>query len=86
MSSLLDQIKGNALPSGSLRIAARGALPVPRGEMLEILVYLPRNPVFGEDAKLDREKTGPPKETTRKRFCLSEQDGRPASTASENAS
>lgn len=52
MPSLLDQIKANALPAGTLRTAARGALPVPAAEMLEILVYLAQNPVFAEDAKM----------------------------------
>lgn len=52
MSSLLDQIKANAIPAGTMRTAARGALPLPPAEMLEILVHLTRNPAFGEDAKM----------------------------------
>lgn len=52
MSSIFDQIKRNAVPAGVMRTAARGALPLPVGEMLEILVYLTHNPVFGQDAKM----------------------------------
>lgn len=52
MASILDQMKRNALPAGAMRTAAKGALPVPPGEMLEILVYLTHNPVFSQDAKL----------------------------------
>lgn len=52
MASILDQIKRNALPAGAMRTAAKGALPVPAAEMVEILVYLTNNPVFGQDAKL----------------------------------
>ena len=52
MPSIFDQIKRNAVPAGVMRTAAKGALPVPAGEMLEILVYLTQNPVFGQDAKM----------------------------------
>jgi hypothetical protein len=52
MASILDQIKRNALPAGAMRSAAKGALPVPPAEMVEILVYLTHNPVFGQDAKM----------------------------------
>jgi hypothetical protein len=49
---ILDQIKANAVPVGTMRTAARGALPVPAAEMLEILVYLTQNPLFAQDAKM----------------------------------
>src|SRR6516162_779014 len=52
MSNILDQIKRNAVPVGVLRAAARGALPLPPGEMLEILVYLTQNPVFAQEARM----------------------------------
>jgi hypothetical protein len=52
MSAIFDQIKSNAVPVGVMRTAAKGALPVESAEMLEILVYLTRNPVFGEDARM----------------------------------
>jgi hypothetical protein len=52
MSNILDQIKRNAVPVGVLRSAAKGALPLPPGEMLEILVYLTQNPVFAQDARM----------------------------------
>jgi hypothetical protein len=50
--TVLDQIKRNAVPAQVMRSAAKGALPVEAGEMLEILVYLTRNPVFAQDAKM----------------------------------
>jgi hypothetical protein len=49
---ILDEIKANAVPVGTMRSAARGALPVPAAEMLEILVYLTQNPLFALDAKM----------------------------------
>jgi hypothetical protein len=52
MSSIFDQIRSKTVPEGVMRTAAKGALPVPAGEMLEILVYLTQNPVFGLDAKM----------------------------------
>jgi hypothetical protein len=52
MSAILDQIKRNALPAAVLRTAAKGALPLPGGEMIEILVYLTHNPMFAQDAKM----------------------------------
>jgi hypothetical protein len=52
MSTIFDQIKANAVPAGVMRTAVKGALPLPAGEMLEILVYLTNNPVFGMDAKM----------------------------------
>ena len=52
MSAILDQIKRNALPAAVLRTAAKGALPLPGREMIEILVYLTHNPIFAQDAKM----------------------------------
>ncbi len=52
MASLLDQIKSNSVPAAVMRTAANGALPLPAGEMLEVLVYLTHNPVFRQDAKM----------------------------------
>jgi hypothetical protein len=52
MSDIFDQIKSNAVPENVMRTAAKGALPVPPAETLEILVYLTHNPVFGLDAKM----------------------------------
>ena len=52
MSAILDQIKRNALPAAVLRTAAKGALPLPSREMIEILVYLTHNPIFAQDAKM----------------------------------
>src|SRR5215831_1204529 len=50
--AIFDEIKANAVPAGVMRIAAQGALPVPPGEMLQILVYLTNNSVFGQEAKM----------------------------------
>jgi hypothetical protein len=50
--TVLDQIKRNAVPASVMRSAAKGALPVEASEMLEILVYLTRNPVFAQEAKM----------------------------------
>lgn len=52
MSTIFDMIKRNAVPAGVMRTAAKGALPVPADQMLEILVYLTHNPIFAQDAKL----------------------------------
>ena len=52
MSAILDQIKRNAMPAAVLRTAAKGALPLPGPEMIEILVYLTHNPIFAQDAKM----------------------------------
>lgn len=45
-------IKRNAVPASVMRTAAKGALPVPADQMLEILVYLTQNPVFAQDARM----------------------------------
>ena len=50
--TVLDQIKRNAVPATVMRTAAKGALPVEAREMLEILVFLTRNPVFAQEAKM----------------------------------
>ncbi|MBZ5506526.1 MAG: hypothetical protein LAO78_13795 [Acidobacteriia bacterium] len=52
MASLLEQIKQNTLPVNAMRSAAKGALPVPAEEMLEVLVYLSQNALFGQDARM----------------------------------
>ncbi|HLJ87883.1 MAG TPA: hypothetical protein VKZ53_13745 [Candidatus Angelobacter sp.] len=52
MSQIFDLIKKNAVPVEILRSAAKGALSVPPAEMLEILVYLTGNTVFGRQAEM----------------------------------
>lgn len=52
MSQMLDLIKRNAVPAAVMRSAAKGALSASPAEMLEILVYLAGNPVFGQEAKM----------------------------------
>ena len=49
---ILDQIKSNAIPVELMRSAARGALPLPAVEMLEILVYLSTHSLFAEEARM----------------------------------
>src|SRR5260370_35175906 len=49
---IIDQIKRNAIPVELLRSAAKGALPLPAVEMLEILVYLATQSPFAEQAKM----------------------------------
>ena len=53
MPRMIDLIRASAVPSNLMQAAARGALAVPAGEMIEILVHLAiHNKVFGEQAKL----------------------------------
>lgn len=52
MGRMIDLIKQSAMPAHMMRSAAKGALSVAPGEMVEILVYLTGHPVFGSEAKL----------------------------------
>src|SRR2546429_7593791 len=53
MPRMIDLIRASAVPSNLMQAAARGALAVPPGEMIEILVHLAiHNKVFGGQAKL----------------------------------
>ncbi|MGD0988253.1 MAG: hypothetical protein ABR874_10605 [Candidatus Sulfotelmatobacter sp.] len=53
MPSMLEQIRASKLPSNMMQFAARGALSVPPGENIEILVYLAKhNKVFGDLARM----------------------------------
>lgn len=52
MAPILELIKKNAVPVNVMRSAAKGALPIPADEMLEVLVYLTHNPLFGQDARM----------------------------------
>jgi len=49
---MFELIRQNAVPAAVMRSAAKGALSVSAAEMIEILVYLTRNPVFGQEAKM----------------------------------
>ena len=49
---MIDLIRDSSVPAGLMRTAARGALSLPPGEMLEILVLLASHPIFGEEAQL----------------------------------
>ncbi len=52
MPRLIDQIRRSEVPANTLRLAARGALDLPPAEMLEVLVFLAANPVFGQEARM----------------------------------
>lgn len=52
MRRMIDLIKQSAIPANMMRTAAKGALSVAPGEMVEILVYLSNHPLFGEEARL----------------------------------
>jgi hypothetical protein len=53
MPTMLHLIRASAVPANLLQSAARGALSVPQGEMIEILVYLATHTsTFAEQAKL----------------------------------
>src|ERR1700687_2198018 len=53
MPRMLDLIRNSQVPSNLMQSAARGALSVPPGETIEILVYLAtHHKLFGEQARL----------------------------------
>ena len=53
MPRMLELVRSCALPSHQMMSAARGALPVPSEEMVEILVFLAEhNKIFSQQAKL----------------------------------
>ena len=53
MSQMLDMIRNSQVPSNLMQSAARGALSVPPGETIEILVYLAlHSKLFAERARL----------------------------------
>jgi hypothetical protein len=53
MARILDLVRNSQLPANQMQFAARGALLVPPGEMIEILVHLAlHNKLFGEQARM----------------------------------
>src|ERR1700674_1191306 len=52
MSQLFDLIKQNAVPAAMRHAAAKGTLSLPPEQMIEILVYLTRDLVYGEEAMM----------------------------------
>lgn len=52
MAQMFHLIKDNAVPAAVMRSAAKGALSLPATEMLQILVHLTGNPVFGQEAAM----------------------------------
>ncbi|HYX69665.1 MAG TPA: hypothetical protein VE825_11070 [Terriglobales bacterium] len=49
---MIDLIRQSQAPANVMRAASKGALNLPAGEMIEILVYLTTNPLFAEQAKM----------------------------------
>ena len=49
---MIDLIRQSAVPSNVMRSASKGALTLPAGEIIEILVYLTTNAVFAKDASM----------------------------------
>jgi hypothetical protein len=52
MARMIDLIRQSAVPSNVMRSASKGALTLPPGEIIEILVYLTTNAVFAKDAAM----------------------------------
>src|SRR2546423_176943 len=52
MARMIDLIRQSAVPSNVMRSASKGALTLPAGEIVEILVYLTTNAVFAKDAAM----------------------------------
>jgi hypothetical protein len=52
MPRMIEQLRQSAVPANTMRLAARGALDLPAPEMIEVLVFLAGNPVFGQDARM----------------------------------
>ncbi len=52
MPRLIELMRDSAVPSNIMRSAALGSLSLPAAEMIEILVFLTSNPVFGKQARL----------------------------------
>ena len=53
MPRMIDLVRSLSVPANLMQAAAKGALSIPSGEMLEILVYLAtKSDVFGDQARL----------------------------------
>ena len=53
MPRMIDLIRASAVPATLIHSAARGALALPPGEMIEILVHLANdNKIFGQQARM----------------------------------
>lgn len=50
MSQIVDLIKQNAVPAAMRQAAAKGKLSLPPEQMIEVLVYLTRDPAYGQEA------------------------------------
>jgi len=49
---MIELIRASSVPANIVRSASKGALALPPGEMIEILVYLASHAVFGEQARM----------------------------------
>jgi hypothetical protein len=52
MPRMIDLMRASAVPANIMRSAAHGALSLPPDEVLEILVFLAKHPIFGEQARM----------------------------------
>jgi len=52
MAKMIELMRQSAVPANVMRAAAKGALALPPSEVIEVLVYLTTNPVFGEQARM----------------------------------
>jgi hypothetical protein len=52
MARMIELMRQSAVPAHIMRAAARGALSLPPAEIIEILVFLAKHPVFGAEARL----------------------------------
>lgn len=52
MPRMIELMRQSAVPANLMRTAARGALSLPLGEMVEVLVYLTTVPLFAQQAQL----------------------------------
>src|SRR5512146_2214760 len=52
MPRMIELIRQSAVPSHILRSAALGSLSLPPAEVVELLVFLTRNPAFGKQARM----------------------------------
>src|SRR5688572_24455535 len=52
MPRMIELIRQSGVPSHVMRSAAHGALSLPAGEMLEILVLHTKNPIFADQARM----------------------------------
>ncbi len=52
MPRMIDLIRQSTVPAHIMRSAALGSLSLPAAEMIEILVFLTKSPIFGQQARM----------------------------------